>query len=46
MRPSDTPTLYGSFDKIRRDVGWRPEIHLRQSLEDALSFWVEKLKNE
>ena len=46
MRPSDTPCLYGSFDKIRRDAGWMPEIHLRQSLEDALNHWVEKLKSE
>ena len=43
MRPSDTPTLYGSYDKIRRDVGWQPEIHLRQSLADALGEWLEKL---
>ncbi|MCA9974786.1 MAG: GDP-mannose 4,6-dehydratase, partial [Anaerolineales bacterium] len=35
MRPSDVPTLYGSYDKLRRDTGWQPEIHLRQSLADA-----------
>lgn len=46
MRPSDTPTLYGSYDKIRRDVGWRPEIHLRQSLGDALNEWLTKLGGE
>ncbi len=46
MRPSDTPCLYGSFDKIRRDAGWQPEIHLRQSLADVLQHWLEKLGNE
>jgi len=42
MRPSDTPCLYGSFAKIRQDVGWGPQVHLRQSLADALAEWVEK----
>jgi GDP-4-dehydro-6-deoxy-D-mannose reductase len=46
MRPSDTPTLYGSYDKIRRDVGWQPEIHLRQSLADALAEWQGKFSEE
>lgn len=43
MRPSDTPCLYGSYAKIRRDTGWQPQIHLRQSLADALADWVERL---
>lgn len=43
MRPSDTPVLYGSYDRIARDTGWRPRIHLRQSLVDAFEDWVERL---
>lgn len=43
MRPSDVPCLYGSYAKIERDTGWRPQIHLRQSLADALADWVERL---
>lgn len=43
MRPSDTPLLYGSYAKLERDTGWRPTIHLRQSLADALADWVERL---
>jgi GDP-4-dehydro-6-deoxy-D-mannose reductase len=46
MRPSDTPTLYGSYARLQRDTGWRPEIHLRQSLADALADWLERLENE
>lgn len=42
MRPSDTPQLYGSFDKIWQETGWRPEIHLRQSLTDAFYDWLNK----
>lgn len=44
MRPSDTPTLYGSYDKIRREVGWQPALPLRQSLADALAEWTAKLR--
>lgn len=43
MRPSDVPCLYGSYNKIQRDAGWRPRIHLRQSLADALADWMERL---
>jgi GDP-4-dehydro-6-deoxy-D-mannose reductase len=42
MRPSDTPTLYGSYAKLQQDTGWRPEVHLRQSLADALQEWLER----
>lgn len=35
MRPSETPVLFGSYDKIARDTGWKPQIHIRQSLIDA-----------
>ncbi len=43
MRPSDTPCLYGSFAKIKAHTGWQPQVHLRQSLMDALADWVERI---
>ncbi|MEM8857939.1 MAG: GDP-mannose 4,6-dehydratase [Chloroflexota bacterium] len=46
MRPSDTPVLYGSFAEIQRDTGWLPEIHLRQSLVEALDEWDKKVREE
>jgi GDP-4-dehydro-6-deoxy-D-mannose reductase len=46
MRPSDVPCLYGSFAKIERQTGWRPQIHLRQSLADVLAGWVEHFSDE
>ena len=46
MRPSDTPVLYGSFADIQRDTGWLPEIHLRQSLSEALIEWDLKVRQE
>jgi GDP-4-dehydro-6-deoxy-D-mannose reductase len=45
MRPSDTSCLYGSFAKIEAHTGWRPRIPLRQSLQDALNDWLERLRD-
>lgn len=44
MRPSETPVLFGSYDRIARDTGWRPQIHLRQSLVDAFEDWKRRLE--
>ena len=46
MRPSDTPLLYGSYEKIARDVGWQPHIPFSDSLRDAFSDWLQKLSSE
>lgn len=46
MRPSDTPVLFGSYDRLRDDTGWQPEIHLRTSLQDAFDYWLERLQAE
>jgi len=43
MRPSETPSLFGSYDKIEQDTGWQPQIPLQQSLADALADWLERL---
>lgn len=43
MRPSDIPCLYASFEKIRHDTGWQPEVTLRQSLADALADWMTRV---
>ena len=45
MRPSDMPTLMGSYAKIEQDTGWRPQISLQQSLVDTLDYWLEKLQD-
>lgn len=46
MRPSDIPCLYGSYDKIQQQTGWRSQIHLRQSLADTLAEWLAKVETE
>lgn len=43
MRPSETPRVVGSYAKIERDTGWRPEIGLEQSLRDAYQDWINRL---
>lgn len=43
MRPADIPCLFGSYDKIARHTGWKPSIHLRQTLADVLEEWIRKL---
>lgn len=45
MRPSDVPCLYGSYGKLERQTGWRPRIHLRQSLADVLQEWIARLSD-
>ncbi|HTW92252.1 MAG TPA: UDP-glucose 4-epimerase GalE [bacterium] len=34
-RPGDPPVLIASSDKIRRELGWRPEKNLEQMIADA-----------
>ena len=46
MRPSDTPSLYGSHAKIAQDTGWQPQINFRDSLQDAFTDWIERLGSE
>jgi GDP-4-dehydro-6-deoxy-D-mannose reductase len=39
IRPNDNKVIIGCNEKIKRDIGWAPEIPLRQSLEDVINFW-------
>lgn len=45
LNPNDTPCLYGSYEKIEADTGWRPRIPLRQSLADARDDWETRLRS-
>ena len=35
----DAPLLLGDNTKLRSEVGWKPEIELKQTLADLLSYW-------
>jgi GDP-4-dehydro-6-deoxy-D-mannose reductase len=38
-RPQDQDLLLGDPGRLERDLGWRPEIPLEQSLSDVLEYW-------
>jgi GDP-4-dehydro-6-deoxy-D-mannose reductase len=37
IRPTDAEIIYGSFERLKKDTGWIPEIPLEQTLGDILS---------
>ena len=39
MRPSDTPVVLGSHDRLTNDTGWQPAIPIETTLADILEFW-------
>jgi GDP-4-dehydro-6-deoxy-D-mannose reductase len=39
IRPNDNKVIIGSNEKIKRSIGWAPEIPMRRSLEDVINFW-------
>lgn len=39
LRPSDVPVLLGDASKIRKAVGWQPELPFEQTLRDVLHYW-------
>jgi GDP-4-dehydro-6-deoxy-D-mannose reductase len=44
FRPSDVPETRGSFAKLARITGWRPEIPFRQTLYDLYCYYYGFLK--
>lgn len=44
IRPVDTPMILGDIEKLRRDVDWKAEFSLEDSIGDMLAFWREKLR--
>ena len=42
-RPGEPRRFVGSFAKLERDTGWRPEISLETSLGDILRDWERRL---
>ena len=39
MRPAEVPYIQADTTKIYKDTGWKPEIPIEASLQDALSYW-------
>ena len=43
LRPSEVPSTYGSYEKAKRELGWEPQISLRQTLTDLYQYWYERM---
>ena len=43
MRPVDTPTMKGDATKAKEILGWSREIPLKESLNNLLVYWRERL---
>jgi GDP-4-dehydro-6-deoxy-D-mannose reductase len=39
MRPSDEKIIFGSTQKIRKDLGWKPLRTIDQTLRSMLDYW-------
>lgn len=39
LRPGDTPDIVCDFTKLRDLTGWKPEIPIRQTLQNTLDYW-------
>ncbi len=42
MRAADLPELYGSYERAKADLGWTPQITLRETLESVYRYWEQK----
>jgi GDP-4-dehydro-6-deoxy-D-mannose reductase len=43
IRPSDNRIIIGSNQRLREEIGWIPAISLRQSLQDILEYWAQRI---
>jgi GDP-4-dehydro-6-deoxy-D-mannose reductase len=43
-RPSDNLMLWGDRSRIEREVGWKPQIPLDQTLADLLEYWRKEVE--
>ena len=39
LRPSDTPVVQGSFERLEAATGWRPTVTIERTLADLLDYW-------
>lgn len=43
-RPSDNLILWGDRGRIERELGWKPQIPLEQTLTDLLDYWRKQIE--
>jgi GDP-4-dehydro-6-deoxy-D-mannose reductase len=45
IRPIDNPRIIGSNEKIQEELGWRPTIPFKQTLQSMYDYWDKKLEH-
>jgi len=46
QRRNDIPKSVGSAARLRAETGWYPKIPLRQTLEDVLKYWENRVRTQ
>ena len=46
LRPVEVPVLRGSYQRLERATGWKPEIPISQTLTDLLEDWRTRVAAE
>jgi len=44
IRPNENKKVIGSFQKIKDELGWQPEIKMEKSLSDIIQYWQTKVE--
>ena len=42
VRPNENKKVIGSYQKIKNELGWQPEIDISKSLSDIIKYWQAK----
>jgi len=43
IRPGDNKIIIGDNSKIKKITGWKPEISIKESLDDIIAYWKNEL---
>lgn len=43
LRPSDVELLIGDNTKVRKAVGWKPEIPFTKTMKDLIEYWRQRI---
>lgn len=43
-RPTDQPRVYGSYQKLKEQTGWNPEVSINETLLNLYRYWEIKNK--
>ena len=41
MRASEVPELYADISKAEKELGWKPQYEVRNTLEDLYKYWLD-----